>query len=247
MRSARFIIRELHADRSVLRQTVVLPSGEVIKTRRRSRKSSAGFDTTKLFIGAEGTLGIVTEVTIRLAPVLPTTVATARFPNVRKASEAVIEILNAGIGIRTFTPPPVPIPFLIFLSLPSLLFTCYSFITPLERLNSFFGVECIELVDAAFMRAVIAVGNPARPYDVADHLFFKLQGATPGALSESVEMVKKIIKKHGGDKYWPAKTKEEADAIWTDRKNGLYSGLAYAGEGAKAWGTDVWYVCDYPR
>lgn len=42
-------------------QTVVLPSGEVIKTRRRSRKSSAGFDLTKLFIGAEGTLGIVTE------------------------------------------------------------------------------------------------------------------------------------------------------------------------------------------
>ena len=42
-------------------QTVVLPSGEIIKTRRRARKSSAGFDTTKLFIGAEGTLGIVTE------------------------------------------------------------------------------------------------------------------------------------------------------------------------------------------
>jgi len=45
----------------VIVQTVVLPSGEVIQTRRRARKSSAGFDTTKLFIGAEGTLGIVTE------------------------------------------------------------------------------------------------------------------------------------------------------------------------------------------
>lgn len=42
-------------------QTVVLPSGEVIQTRRRARKSSAGFDTTNLFVGAEGTLGIVTE------------------------------------------------------------------------------------------------------------------------------------------------------------------------------------------
>jgi D-lactate dehydrogenase (cytochrome) len=102
---------------------VVLPSGEVIKTRRRSRKSSAGFDTTKLFIGAEGTLGIVTEgwqvylcrlifklmqralVTIRLAPVLPTTVAVVSFPDVRLASEAVIEVMNQGVGIRMFLSP----------------------------------------------------------------------------------------------------------------------------------------------
>ncbi|KAH9954938.1 FAD-linked oxidase-like protein [Russula dissimulans] len=181
-----------------LNATVVLPSGEVIKTRRRSRKSSAGFDTTKLFIGAEGTLGIITEVTIRLAPVMPTTVATARFPNVRKASEAVIEILNTGIGI-----------------------------------------QCIELVDASFMRATMAVGNPARQYDIADHLFFKVQGTTPSALTESVDVIKKIVKKHGGDKFWPAKTQEEAEAIWTDRKNGLYSTLAYAGGGAKVWSTDV--------
>jgi len=83
-----------------LNATVVLPSGEVIKTRRRSRKSSAGFDTTKLFIGAEGTLGIVTEVTIRLAPVLPTTVAVVQFPDVRKATEAVIEVMNQGVGIQ---------------------------------------------------------------------------------------------------------------------------------------------------
>lgn len=83
-----------------LNATVVLPSGEVIKTRRRSRKSSAGFDTTKLFIGAEGTLGIVTEVTIRLAPVMPTTVASVNFPNVKSATEAVVEVLNQGVGIQ---------------------------------------------------------------------------------------------------------------------------------------------------
>ncbi|KAI0769805.1 FAD-linked oxidase-like protein [Fomes fomentarius] len=83
-----------------LNATVVLPSGEVIKTRRRARKSSAGFDTTKLFIGAEGTLGIVTEVTVRLAPVLPTSVAVVQFPDVQKATQAVIEALNAGVGIQ---------------------------------------------------------------------------------------------------------------------------------------------------
>ncbi|KZV67230.1 FAD-binding domain-containing protein, partial [Peniophora sp. CONT] len=83
-----------------LNATIVLPSGEVIKTRRRSRKSSAGWDVTKLFIGAEGTLGIVTELTIRLTPVLPTGVAIVSFPDVRKACDAVIEILNSGAGLQ---------------------------------------------------------------------------------------------------------------------------------------------------
>ena len=90
------------------RQTVVLHSGEVIKIRRRARKSAAGFDTTKLYVGAEGTLGIITEVTIRLAALVPTTIATAPFPDVRNASKPVIEILSAGIGIRALTIPSLP-------------------------------------------------------------------------------------------------------------------------------------------
>ncbi|EIW75912.1 hypothetical protein CONPUDRAFT_65116 [Coniophora puteana RWD-64-598 SS2] len=84
----------------ILNVTVVLPSGEVIKTRRRARKSSAGFDLTKLFIGAEGTLGIVTEATLRLAPVLPTRVAIARFPDVQTATNAVCDVLNRGPAIQ---------------------------------------------------------------------------------------------------------------------------------------------------
>lgn len=78
--------------------TAVLPSGEVIKTRSRARKSATGFDTTKLFIGAEGTLGIVTEATLRLAPVIPTKVAMAQFADVEHAVSAVQEILNSPYG-----------------------------------------------------------------------------------------------------------------------------------------------------
>ncbi|KAF5317711.1 hypothetical protein D9619_012599 [Psilocybe cf. subviscida] len=63
-----------------LNATVVLPSGEVIKTRRRSRKSAAGLDMTKLFVGAEGTLGIVTEGS--------------------SATAASIEVMNQGVGIQ---------------------------------------------------------------------------------------------------------------------------------------------------
>lgn len=81
-----------------LNLTVVLPNGKVIKTRRRARKSAAGFDTTKLFIGAEGTLGIVTEATLRLAPVVPTKVAMAQFADVGQAVNAVQEILLSPYG-----------------------------------------------------------------------------------------------------------------------------------------------------
>lgn len=84
----------------ILNATVVLPSGEVIKTRQRARKSSAGFDVTKLFIGAEGTLGIITEATLRLAPVLPSTVAVAQFPDIRHATNAVCDILNHGAALQ---------------------------------------------------------------------------------------------------------------------------------------------------
>ena len=90
------------------------------------------------------------------------------------------------------------------------------------------------------MRMTMTTGNPARKYDIADHLFFKLQGPTPAALAEAVDVVERVVERHGGDKFWPAQSEEEAEAVWTDRKNAHYSGLAYVGEGAKAWSTDVW-------
>ncbi|KAG8792120.1 hypothetical protein FRC17_008644, partial [Serendipita sp. 399] len=83
-----------------LSATVVLPSGEVIKSRRRAHKSSAGFDLTQLYIGSEGTLGIVTEVTIRLAPLLPSTVAVVHFPNVENACSAVDSLLKSEYGMH---------------------------------------------------------------------------------------------------------------------------------------------------
>lgn len=81
-------------------QTVVLPTGEVIKTRSSARKSSAGWDATKIFLGAEGTLGIVTEATVRLAPLLPTKVAVVNFPGVEEAVRAATEVTNTGYPVQ---------------------------------------------------------------------------------------------------------------------------------------------------
>ncbi|KAK1783388.1 hypothetical protein QBC45DRAFT_129403 [Copromyces sp. CBS 386.78] len=84
----------------VLNLTVVLPDGRVIKTRRRPRKTSAGYNLTSLFVGAEGTLGIVTEVTLKLAPIpKETSVAVVAFPTIHSAAAAASKLIRSGIQL----------------------------------------------------------------------------------------------------------------------------------------------------
>ncbi|KAK0526368.1 D-lactate ferricytochrome c oxidoreductase [Tilletia horrida] len=85
----------------VLNLTVVLPSGEVITTRPRTRKFATSPDMTKLFLGAEGTLGLIVAATLRLAPRLPTTVGRATFATVEDACGAVREMLAQGVGVQS--------------------------------------------------------------------------------------------------------------------------------------------------
>jgi D-lactate dehydrogenase (cytochrome) len=84
----------------VLSLTVVLADGTIIKTRQRPRKSSAGYDLTRTFIGSEGTLGLVTEATLKITPLPQTTsVAVGTFPSVRAAADTVFKVVNAGVPI----------------------------------------------------------------------------------------------------------------------------------------------------
>lgn len=85
---------------NVLALTVVSASGEIIRVGSRARKSSAGYDLTRLYVGSEGTLGIITEVTLKLFP-LPEAVsaATCHFPSVEQAVKAVIAIIQYGIPV----------------------------------------------------------------------------------------------------------------------------------------------------
>ncbi|KAI1392564.1 FAD-linked oxidase-like protein [Hypoxylon trugodes] len=84
----------------VINLTVVLADGTVIKTRRRPRKSSAGYNLNGLFVGSEGTLGLVTEATLKLA-VVPEefSVAVVTFPTIRDAASAAAEVMQTGIPI----------------------------------------------------------------------------------------------------------------------------------------------------
>jgi D-lactate dehydrogenase (cytochrome) len=85
---------------NVLALEVVTASGEVIRTGTRAKKSSAGYDLTRLFVGSEGTLGIMTEITLRLYP-LPEAVSAAicSFPSVADAVNTTIAIIQMGVPI----------------------------------------------------------------------------------------------------------------------------------------------------
>ena len=85
---------------NVLAMTVVLADGRVIRTGSRARKSSAGYDLTRLMVGSEGTLGIITEVTLRLQGIPPAiSSATCTFPTVDDAVSAVIATIQFGIPV----------------------------------------------------------------------------------------------------------------------------------------------------
>ena len=85
---------------NVLALEVVTAQGEVIRTGTRAKKSAAGYDLTRLMVGSEGTLGVMTEITVRLYP-LPEAVmaATCSFPSLADAVNATIQIIQLGVPI----------------------------------------------------------------------------------------------------------------------------------------------------
>ena len=85
---------------NVISLKVVLADGRIIQTSRRPKKSAAGYDLTRLFVGSEGTLGIITEVTVRLYPVQEAmSAAVCAFDSVDGCTKTVIQTIQAGIPV----------------------------------------------------------------------------------------------------------------------------------------------------
>ncbi len=85
---------------NVLAMKVVMPNGELMTTGRRAKKSSAGYDLTRLMVGSEGTLGLITELTLKLAGI-PEAIASGvcPFPSVDAACKATIMTIQSGIPV----------------------------------------------------------------------------------------------------------------------------------------------------
>ena len=85
---------------NALALTIVLPDGSISRTGTRARKSSAGYDLTRLIVGSEGTLAVITEITLRLAGI-PEAVSggVCPFPSIEAACEAVIATIQTGVPV----------------------------------------------------------------------------------------------------------------------------------------------------
>ena len=183
----------------VISLTVVMADGTIIKTRQRPRKSSAGYDLTRLFIGSEGTLGLVTEATLKVT-VKPKSesVAVASFPTVRAAAECVKHVVGEGIPIAA-----------------------------------------VEVLDDVQMRCINESGSTSRNWTEAPTLFFKFNG-TPSSVKESISLVQKAAKQTGNKSFDFAKNADEAQELWSARKEALWSVMAKKrDESDQVWTTDV--------
>ncbi|CVL11561.1 probable D-lactate dehydrogenase (cytochrome) [Fusarium proliferatum] len=182
----------------VVNLTVVLSDGTILKTRRRPRKSSAGYNLNSLFVGSEGTLGFVTEATLKLAPIPEHTgIAVVTFPSVKAAATMAIEVIRRGIPI-----------------------------------------SAVEILDEVLMSVINRMGATSRKWKEEPTLFFKFSGSD-AVVKDSIIQVQTISKKHHANGFQYESDPEKQKALWSARKEALWSMMALRETDGHVWSTDV--------
>ncbi|KAL4731407.1 D-lactate ferricytochrome c oxidoreductase [Fusarium chlamydosporum] len=182
----------------VVNLTVVLSDGTILKTRRRPRKSSAGYNLNSLFVGSEGTLGFVTEATLKLAPIPEGTgIAVLTFPTVKAAASMAIEVIRRGVPITA-----------------------------------------VEVLDEVLMSVINRMGATSRHWAEVPTLFFKFSGSD-AIINDSIAIVQNISKKHSVQDFQFESDPHKQKALWSARKEALWSMMALRETDGLVWSTDV--------
>ncbi|KAF4950010.1 hypothetical protein FGADI_8456 [Fusarium gaditjirri] len=182
----------------VVNLTVVLSDGTILKTRRRPRKSSAGYSLNSLFVGSEGTLGFVTEVTLKLAPIPEYTgIAVVTFPSVKAAATMAIDVIRRGVPI-----------------------------------------SAVEILDEVLMSVINRMGATSMKWNEVPTLFFKFSGSD-AIVKDSIAQVQSISKKHQANGFQYESDPHKQKALWSARKEALWSMMALRETDGHVWSTDV--------
>ncbi|KAF4449688.1 D-lactate dehydrogenase (cytochrome) [Fusarium austroafricanum] len=182
----------------VVNLTVVLSDGTIMKTRRRPRKSSAGYNLNSLFVGSEGTLGFVTEATLKLAPIPEMTgIAVVTFPTVKAAATMAIEVIRRGVPI-----------------------------------------SAVEILDEVLMSVINRMGATSREWNEVPTLFFKFSGSD-AIVRDSIAQVQDISKRHQARDFQYESDPHKQKALWSARKEALWSMMALRRTEGHVWSTDV--------
>ncbi|KAG8483781.1 hypothetical protein CXB51_023493 [Gossypium anomalum] len=192
---------------NVISLKVVLANGDIVKTASRARKSAAGYDLTRLMIGSEGTLGVVTEVTLRLQKIPEHSVAFSGF----KVGEFWI---RKKIKFRRTT---------------SLVAMC-NFPTikdaadvAIDTMLSGIQVSRVELLDEVQVRAVNIANGKNLPE--VPTLMFEFIG-TEAYSHEQTQIVQKIVSEHNGSDFVFTEDPEAKKELWKIRKEALWACFA---------------------
>lgn len=151
-----------------------------------------------LFTGSEGTLGFVTEATLKLAHIPEETgVGVATFATMRDAAKAAIQVIHQGIP-----------------------------------------VGAVEILDDVQMDVINRMGGTGREWKVLPTLFFKFSGTHVGVMDD-INGVCRIVQAHGGSDFEFEHDKTKQIALWSARKEALWSMMCLRTSGNEVWSTDV--------
>ena len=213
--------------------TVVLPNGDVMKTGGRSKKTSAGYNLTNLFIGSEGTLGIITEVQLRLSPI-PESIMSAvcHFPSLEDAVKTAQETIQYG----------VPIARIEMLNKDQMEISInYSKLedavkTAQETIQYGVPIARIEMLNKDQMEISIDYSKleDVKPMPT---LFFEFHGSETSN-KECIDIVEEISKNNNGSAFKWADTIEKRKKMWRARWDAWYSVKALINNG-RVYTTDV--------